>query len=29
LPEEVASLAEILTVGLDVFESCTRTYPPE
>jgi hypothetical protein len=28
-PEEVASLAEILTVGLDLFWSCTRPYPSE
>ena len=26
---EVASLAEILSAGLDLFESCIRSYPQE
>jgi hypothetical protein len=28
-PEEVAWLSEILTLGLDLFRSCTRLYPQE
>ena len=28
-PDELASLAEILTTGLDLFVSSTRSWPPE